>query len=97
MKKLTWFFPLHPVPIYGQDHEKQKGMEIVTSLSLSCQEFSLKQLSISLSKQNMFRKIPFLVWPCESGNCGKERKRAAQYSISQERKELLRGNKIHFS
>ena len=22
MKKLT--FPLHPVPIYGQDHEKQK-------------------------------------------------------------------------
>ena len=33
MKKLT--FPLHPVTIYGQDHEKQ-GVELVTSLSLSC-------------------------------------------------------------
>ena len=24
MKKVTWFFPLHPVPFYGQDYEKQK-------------------------------------------------------------------------
>ena len=22
-KKLTWFFPLHPVSCYGQDYEKQ--------------------------------------------------------------------------
>ena len=26
MKKLTSFFPLHTVPIYGQDHEKQKKL-----------------------------------------------------------------------
>ena len=36
MKKFTRFFPLHPVPIYGQDHEKQKEPKIDTSLSLSC-------------------------------------------------------------
>ena len=24
MKKLTSFFPLHSVPVYGQDHEKKK-------------------------------------------------------------------------
>ena len=34
MKKLT--FPLHPVTIYGQDRGKQKGVELVTCLSLSC-------------------------------------------------------------
>ena len=34
MKKLT--FPLYPVPIYGEDHENKKGVELVTSLSLSC-------------------------------------------------------------
>ena len=34
MKKLT--FPLHQVTIYGQDREKQKRVELVTSLSLSC-------------------------------------------------------------
>ena len=34
MKKLN--FPLHPITIYKQDHEKQKGVELVTSLSLSC-------------------------------------------------------------
>ena len=25
MKKVTWFFPLHPVPFYGQDYENQKS------------------------------------------------------------------------
>ena len=34
MKKLT--FPLYLVTIYRQDHEKQKDVELVTSLSLSC-------------------------------------------------------------
>ena len=33
-KKLTWFFPLYPVLFYGQDYEKQEGLELVTSLSL---------------------------------------------------------------
>ena len=23
MKKLTWSFPMHPIPFYGQDYEKQ--------------------------------------------------------------------------
>ena len=58
MKKLT--FPLHLVPIYGQDHEKQKRCG--TSYQ------SLFEL------QNMFRYIHFLVWLFESEDCGKERK-----------------------
>ena len=82
MKKLIWFFPLHPVPTYGQDHEKQKrcGTSYHSPFEL----------------QNMFRKIPFLVWPFESGNCGKERKKLAKYSISQEQKKLFRGYKNYF-
>ena len=55
MKKITWFFPLHPVTFYGQNFEKQKCLELVTSL------FEL---------QDMLIKIPFLVLPFESGNCG---------------------------
>ena len=31
MKKLTSFFPLHSVPVYGQDHEK-RSVELVTNL-----------------------------------------------------------------
>ena len=27
---------MHPVPIYGQDHENKKGVELVTRLFLSC-------------------------------------------------------------
>ena len=46
IKKVTWFFPLHPVPSCGQNFEKQKGLELVTSL------FKLK---------NMLTKIHFLV------------------------------------
>ena len=46
MEKVTWFFPLHPVPFYGQNFEKQKGLKLVTSL------FEL---------QNMVTKIRFLV------------------------------------
>ena len=83
MKKPTLFLTLYPVPIYGQDNEKQRRHG--TSYQ------SLVEL------QNMFRKISFLVWPFESGNCGKERKKPAKYSISQERKELFGGNKNHFS
>ena len=59
MKKVIWFSPLHPVSFFGQDYEK-KSLELVTNLF----EF-----------QNMFTKIPFLVWPIESGNCGKKRKK----------------------
>ena len=32
MKKITWFFPLHPVTFYGENFEKQKYVEQVTSL-----------------------------------------------------------------
>ena len=44
---LTWFFPLHPVPFYGQDYEKQEGLWT----SYHCL-FGLKI---------MFRKIPVSV------------------------------------
>ena len=29
---VTWFFILHPVTLYGQNFEKQKCLELVTSL-----------------------------------------------------------------
>ena len=32
MKKVTWIFPLHVVTFYGQKFEKQKCLELVTSL-----------------------------------------------------------------
>ena len=35
MKKLTWFFPLHPVAFYGENFEKQKRVELITG-PLSC-------------------------------------------------------------
>ena len=53
MKKVTWFFPLHPVPFYGQDYEKQKRPET-------------SYLSLWVAKY--VTKINFLVWPFESGN-----------------------------
>ena len=55
MKKITWFFRLHPVTFYGQNFENQKCLDLVTS------HFELK---------DMLTKIPFLVLPFESGNCG---------------------------
>ena len=48
IKKITWFFPLHPVTFYGQNFEKQKYLKLVTSL------FEL---------QHMLAKISFLVLP----------------------------------
>ena len=63
MKKLNLFFLLHLVTFYGQNFEKQKCLELATSL------FEL---------QDMLTKIPFLVLPFEYGNCGKRRKKIAK-------------------
>ena len=57
--------------------------EVDTSLSFICKTCLEKFLS--------------LVWPTKSGNCGKEMKKVAKYSTSQEWKELFRGTKNHFS
>ena len=46
-KKLSWFFPLHPVPFCRQYHEKRKGPGT-----------SYQSLFVL---ENMSRKIPFLV------------------------------------
>ena len=64
MKKENKFFPLHRVPFYGQNYDKQKGLELVTSL---------------FESKNMLTKIPFLVWPFVSENCGKKRKKAIKH------------------
>ena len=45
LKKITWFFLLHPVTFYGKKFEKQKYLELITSL------FEL---------QDMHTKIPFV-------------------------------------
>ena len=42
MKKVTWFFPLHLVTFYGENFEKQKCLELVTS-SLSCKRHAYKK------------------------------------------------------
>ena len=60
MKKVTWLFPLHPLNFYGQNFEKQKFLELVTSL------FDL---------QDMLTKIQFLVLPFESSNRGKRKEK----------------------
>ena len=63
MKKVTWFFSLHPVTFYEQNFEKQKCLELVTSL------FEL---------QDMLTQVSFLVLPFQSGNCGKRKKKNGQ-------------------
>ena len=47
-KNSTLIFPLHPVPFYGQDYEKQ--MDLGTS-----------SFQPAFGLQNVFRKISFLV------------------------------------
>ena len=64
MKKVTWFFLLHPVPFYGQDYEKQT---------------SPGTTYLSLWVANMFKKINFLVWPFESGNWEGKKKKNTEY------------------
>ena len=66
MGKLIYFFPLHPVPFCEQDYEKQKILELVTSL------FEL---------QNMITKIIFLVWPLESWKLWKEKEKSDKISF----------------
>ena len=39
--------------------------------------------------QNMFSKIPFLVWPFESGNCGKKRKNRQNIQYLKNEKNFL--------
>ena len=81
MKKVTWFFPLHPVTFYGQNFEKQKFLELVTSL------FEL---------QDMLTKISYLVLPFESGNCGKRRKKTTKYWTNRGEKHFLKNLKGSF-
>ena len=51
---------MHPVTFYEQNFEKQKCLELVTSF------FEL---------QDILKKIPFLVLPFESENCGKKKEK----------------------
>ena len=59
IKKVTWFFPLDSVTIYGKNFEKQKCLELVVSLFFELQD--------------MLTKILFLVLTLQSGNSGKKR------------------------
>ena len=64
---------MHPVAFYGQNFEKQKCLELLKSL------FELK---------DMLAKIPFLVLPFESGNCGKGKEKTAKDWINREKKRF---------
>ena len=44
LKKLTLFFLSNPVAFNGQDHEKQRGLELVTSVSSGYKTSSQKFL-----------------------------------------------------
>ena len=81
MKKLTWFLPLHPSPFIDKIMENKKGMELVTSLSLSCKTCLEKFICWS-------DPLNLQLWK------GKET--SGKYSISQKRKKIFRGNKNHF-
>ena len=63
MKKVTWFFPLHPVTLYEQNFEKKKRLELVTSL------FEL---------QDMLKKIPFYSYPLNPKTVDREGKKRQQ-------------------
>ena len=82
MKKLTWFLPLHSSPFIDKIMENKKGMELVTSLSLSCKTCLEKFICWS-------DPLNLQLWK------GKET--SGKYSISQKRKKIFRGNKNHFS
>ena len=57
----------------------------------------LKKRPVSLSCKTCLEKMIFWSDPLNLENVEKKGKIAAKYSISQERKEPLRGNKNHFS
>ena len=50
LKKFNFFFLLNPVPFNGQDYEKQKGLELVTSHSSGYKTSSEKFLLNNLEK-----------------------------------------------
>ena len=55
MKKVTWFFPFHPVPFYEQDYEKQKW-------------FGTSYLSLWIGKhvyKNSFFGLAYWTWKLE--------------------------------
>ena len=62
MKKITLFFPLHPVNFYGKNFDKQKRLELITSVSLSC--------------KTCLQKFLFWSYPLQKSkslNCGKKK------------------------
>ena len=64
MKKVTLVFPLYlAATFYGKIFEKEKCLELVTSL------FEL---------QDMLKNISFLVLPFESGNCVKRSRKTTK-------------------
>ena len=81
MKKVTWFVPLHLVTLYEQNFEKKKRLELVTSL------FEL---------QDMLTKIPFLVLPFESENCGQRREKTTTDWINRGKKHFSKFSKCFF-
>ena len=79
MKKVTWFFPLHAAPFYGQDYEKQKRS-------------GTSYQSLWVSKhvyKNLFFGLVLLIWKLE-----RKGEKIIKHWISQEQKELFRGNKL---
>ena len=74
---------MHPVPVYGQDYEKEKKPG--TSYQ------SLFKL------QSIFRKIPFWYDTLNLETVKRKGKKMTKYWVSQEQRELFGENKNDFS
>ena len=63
MKKVTWFFPLHPVTFYGVNFEKQKCLELVIS-PLSCKTCLQKEKAKNDERLNRGEKCFSIYLKC---------------------------------
>ena len=81
MKKVTWFFLLHPVSFYGQDYKKQKWP------GTSCMFLWVAK---HVYKNSDFG-LALWIWKLE------RKGKKAKYWISHEQKVLVKGNKNNFS
>ena len=77
MKKVTWFFSLHPVAFHGENFGKQKCLELVTS-PLSCKTCLQKEKGKNDERlnrwKNRFSKLKILVrQSCIKNSCVKNK------------------------
>ena len=81
-EKVNFIFSFAPSPPFLDEIMKNKGVELITMLFLSCKTF--------------FEKFLFWFYPLNLETMERKGKKLAKYSISQEQKKLFRRNQNHF-